>query len=93
MVTNQLNSFRLHSQNANTANSNNSTIIPKIKTTAVHDNLPEMKQEAADLVCHGLKTDKVLDHLIDKHRKPSRTSLKIKDAQRTNFRKLISKVE
>ena len=78
MVTNQLNGFRQHTQNANTTNSKNSTIIPKIITTAVHDNLPEMKQSAADLVCYGLKTDKGLIIWLIKTEKHQELVLKLR---------------
>ena len=69
------------------------TLNSKFTTMTVHDNLSELKQSAADLLSHSLGTAKRFDHLIDQQRWASTTSLKINDAERTDFMKSISKDE
>ena len=63
----------------------NTTLVRKLTTTTVHENLLGLKADAANLMCHSEKTAQKSYHLSDKHKKAFSTSQLIKQALRTDF--------
>ena len=63
----------------------NPTLVRKYATTVVHENMPELKQCTANLLCHSLGMAEKKYAIFDKERAAAATSLKLKKVQRSSF--------
>lgn len=62
----------------------NTTLVCKFATTSVHEHMPELRRDTANLLCHTEKTAQTYC-LVDKQKKAFETSLQVRKAMRTNF--------
>ena len=88
MITMQMNSYwsRIHDKTDRI----NPTIVRKFTTTTVHKNKPELKQDTAHLLCHGIRTAENHYALIEKQDKASCTSKELRMAQREPAKKVLT---
>ena len=63
----------------------NPTLVRKYTTTVVHENMPELKQHTANLLCRSLGMTEKKYAIFDKERAAAATSVKLRKVQRSSF--------
>ena len=63
----------------------NSTVVRKVTTTSIHENMPNFANDTANLLCDILKIAQEDYHVYDRQRKAASTSAKISVAQRISL--------